>query len=110
MHLHYPVVCTFVVRENFLLFFPASYVSVAWHYSFMSIPFSLTVQVCYYGQHYHCFAYSHEHDRWIMYDDTNVKVSYLLLLCKFLLALSRACYIKISVQIEIPAILFPTYR
>ncbi|XP_031488041.1 uncharacterized protein LOC116256043 isoform X2 [Nymphaea colorata] len=30
--------------------------------------------VCYYGQHYHCFAYSHEHNRWIMYDDTTVKV------------------------------------
>ncbi|OWM65342.1 hypothetical protein CDL15_Pgr008932 [Punica granatum] len=35
---------------------------------------SLVSVVCYYGQHYHCFAYSHEHDRWIMYDDTNVKV------------------------------------
>ncbi|KAK9272292.1 hypothetical protein L1049_002663 [Liquidambar formosana] len=31
--------------------------------------------VCYYGQHYHCFAYSHEHDRWIMYDDNTVKSS-----------------------------------
>ncbi|PIA62439.1 hypothetical protein AQUCO_00200449v1 [Aquilegia coerulea] len=30
--------------------------------------------VCYYGQHYHCFAYSHEHERWIMYDDMTVKV------------------------------------
>ncbi|OVA12024.1 Ubiquitin carboxyl-terminal hydrolases family 2 [Macleaya cordata] len=30
--------------------------------------------VCYYGQHYHCFAYSHEHERWIMYDDKTVKV------------------------------------
>lgn len=30
--------------------------------------------VCYYGQHYHCFAYSPEHARWIMYDDTTVKV------------------------------------
>uniref|UniRef100_A0A803L904 USP domain-containing protein n=1 Tax=Chenopodium quinoa TaxID=63459 RepID=A0A803L904_CHEQI len=30
--------------------------------------------VCYYGQHYHCFAYSHERQRWIMYDDKTVKV------------------------------------
>lgn len=31
-------------------------------------------QVCYYGQHYHCFAYSHDQERWIMYDDKTVKV------------------------------------
>lgn len=30
--------------------------------------------VCYYGQHYHCFAYSHEREQWIMYDDRTVKV------------------------------------
>ncbi|XP_057806359.1 uncharacterized protein LOC131021265 [Salvia miltiorrhiza] len=30
--------------------------------------------VCYYGQHYHCFAYSRDHDHWIMYDDNTVKV------------------------------------
>ncbi|KAM7479967.1 hypothetical protein LguiA_028180 [Lonicera macranthoides] len=30
--------------------------------------------VCYYGQHYHCFTYSHEHARWVMYDDKTVKV------------------------------------
>ncbi|KAK1373319.1 Inactive ubiquitin carboxyl-terminal hydrolase 54 [Heracleum sosnowskyi] len=30
--------------------------------------------VCYYGQHYHCFAYSHDHERWIMYDDKTVKL------------------------------------
>ncbi|XP_028092844.1 uncharacterized protein LOC114293027 isoform X1 [Camellia sinensis] len=30
--------------------------------------------VCYYGQHYHCFAYSHDHERWVMYDDKTVKV------------------------------------
>ncbi|KAL3846004.1 hypothetical protein ACJIZ3_003407 [Penstemon smallii] len=30
--------------------------------------------VCYYGQHYHCFAYSRDHDQWIMYDDKTVKV------------------------------------
>lgn len=30
--------------------------------------------VCYYGQHYHCFAYSCEHERWTMYDDVTVKV------------------------------------
>ncbi|XP_072980496.1 uncharacterized protein [Typha angustifolia] len=33
---------------------------------------SLVSVVCYYGQHYHCFAY--EHDRWVMYDDQTVKV------------------------------------
>ncbi|KFK34093.1 hypothetical protein AALP_AA5G101100 [Arabis alpina] len=36
--------------------------------------YSLVSVVCYYGQHYHCFAYSHDHDRWIMYDDKTVKV------------------------------------
>ncbi|KAK9104857.1 hypothetical protein Scep_021701 [Stephania cephalantha] len=35
---------------------------------------SLVSVVCYYGQHYHCFAYSHDSDRWIMYDDKMVKV------------------------------------
>lgn len=30
--------------------------------------------VCYYGQHYHCFAYSHDQGCWIMYDDKTVKV------------------------------------
>ncbi|XP_052181152.1 uncharacterized protein LOC127794247 [Diospyros lotus] len=30
--------------------------------------------VCYYGQHYHCFAYSHNHEQWVMYDDKTVKV------------------------------------
>ncbi|KAL1531775.1 hypothetical protein AAHA92_31878 [Salvia divinorum] len=30
--------------------------------------------VCYYGQHYHCFAYSSDHEQWIMYDDKTVKV------------------------------------
>ncbi|CAH1443045.1 unnamed protein product [Lactuca virosa] len=30
--------------------------------------------VCYYGQHYHCFAYSHDHQQWMMYDDNTVKV------------------------------------
>ncbi|KAF3655732.1 putative LOB domain-containing protein 27-like [Capsicum annuum] len=30
--------------------------------------------VCYYGQHYHCFAYSHDSGQWIMYDDKTVKV------------------------------------
>ncbi|KAI3941237.1 hypothetical protein MKX01_029811 [Papaver californicum] len=29
---------------------------------------------CYYGQHYGCFAYSREQDRWTMYDDETVKV------------------------------------
>ncbi|KAL1187950.1 hypothetical protein V5N11_009264 [Cardamine amara subsp. amara] len=36
--------------------------------------YSLVSMVCYYGQHYHCFAYSHEHNRWIMYDDQTIKV------------------------------------
>ncbi|XWS37423.1 hypothetical protein CRYUN_Cryun19dG0041800 [Craigia yunnanensis] len=35
---------------------------------------NLVSVVCYYGQHYHCFAYSHDHSRWIMYDDKTVKV------------------------------------
>ncbi|KAL4566551.1 hypothetical protein LXL04_030668 [Taraxacum kok-saghyz] len=35
---------------------------------------TLVSVVCYYGQHYHCFAYSHVHKRWVMYDDKTVKV------------------------------------
>ncbi|KAK4437120.1 hypothetical protein Salat_0045900 [Sesamum alatum] len=35
---------------------------------------SLVSVVCYYGQHYHCFAYSRDHEQWIMYDDKTVKV------------------------------------
>ncbi|KAK7291674.1 hypothetical protein RIF29_07003 [Crotalaria pallida] len=35
---------------------------------------SLVSVVCYYGQHYHCFAYSNDHQQWIMYDDKTVKV------------------------------------
>ncbi|GKV14151.1 hypothetical protein SLEP1_g25062 [Rubroshorea leprosula] len=35
---------------------------------------TLVSVVCYYGQHYHCFAYSHDHGCWIMYDDKTVKV------------------------------------
>ncbi|XP_022738696.1 uncharacterized protein LOC111291303 isoform X2 [Durio zibethinus] len=35
---------------------------------------NLVSVVCYYGQHYHCFAYSHDCERWIMYDDKTVKV------------------------------------
>ncbi|XP_049412338.1 uncharacterized protein LOC125875277 [Solanum stenotomum] len=34
----------------------------------------LTSVVCYYGQHYHCFAYSHDRGQWLMYDDKTVKV------------------------------------
>ncbi|KAK4782337.1 hypothetical protein SAY86_016439 [Trapa natans] len=35
---------------------------------------SLVSVVCYVGQHYCCFAYDHEIDQWILYDDANVKV------------------------------------
>ncbi|CAI9284523.1 unnamed protein product [Lactuca saligna] len=35
---------------------------------------TLVSVVCYYGQHYHCFAYSHARQRWVMYDDKTVKV------------------------------------
>ncbi|KAM7272212.1 hypothetical protein ACFE04_026875 [Oxalis oulophora] len=38
------------------------------------IKHSLVSVVCYYGQHYHCFAYSHEQKQWVMYDDKTVKV------------------------------------
>ncbi|PHT98466.1 hypothetical protein BC332_32545 [Capsicum chinense] len=34
----------------------------------------LISMVCYYGQHYHCFAYSRDHGKWVMYDDKTVKV------------------------------------
>ncbi|CAM6063096.1 unnamed protein product [Sphagnum tenellum] len=30
--------------------------------------------VCYYGQHYHCFAYNQELARWVLFDDSTVKV------------------------------------
>ncbi|XP_024367798.1 uncharacterized protein [Physcomitrium patens] len=30
--------------------------------------------VCYYGLHYHCFAYNQELGRWVMFDDSTVKV------------------------------------
>ncbi|XP_038880740.1 uncharacterized protein LOC120072339 isoform X2 [Benincasa hispida] len=35
---------------------------------------NLVSVVCYYGQHYHCFAYSHEKKCWLKYDDRTVKV------------------------------------
>uniref|UniRef100_A0A1D1YV94 Inactive ubiquitin carboxyl-terminal hydrolase 54 n=1 Tax=Anthurium amnicola TaxID=1678845 RepID=A0A1D1YV94_9ARAE len=35
---------------------------------------SLVSVVCYYGQHYVCFAYNHQHEEWVMYDDNTVKV------------------------------------
>ncbi|KAA0057919.1 Peptidase C19, ubiquitin carboxyl-terminal hydrolase 2 [Cucumis melo var. makuwa] len=35
---------------------------------------NLVSVVCYYGQHYHCFAYSHDKKCWIKYDDRTVKV------------------------------------
>ncbi|XP_022135262.1 uncharacterized protein LOC111007268 isoform X2 [Momordica charantia] len=35
---------------------------------------NLVSVVCYYGQHYHCFAYSNDKKCWIMYDDRTVKV------------------------------------
>ncbi|XP_055828881.1 uncharacterized protein LOC129896911 isoform X2 [Solanum dulcamara] len=34
----------------------------------------LISMVCYYGQHYHCFAYICEHGQWVMYDDKTVKI------------------------------------
>ncbi|XP_015067568.1 uncharacterized protein LOC107012282 [Solanum pennellii] len=34
----------------------------------------LISMVCYYGQHYHCFAYNCDHGQWVMYDDKTVKV------------------------------------
>eukprot|EP00850_Spirogloea_muscicola_P020246 SM000211S06616 [mRNA] locus=s211:69244:78836:+ [translate_table: standard] len=30
--------------------------------------------VCYYGQHYHCFAFYQDLDRWVLFDDSTVKV------------------------------------
>ncbi|GFZ03656.1 ubiquitin carboxyl-terminal hydrolase-related protein [Actinidia rufa] len=36
--------------------------------------YCLVSVVCYYGQHYHFFAYSHDYERWVMYDDRTVKV------------------------------------
>ncbi|XP_022988322.1 uncharacterized protein LOC111485602 isoform X1 [Cucurbita maxima] len=39
-----------------------------------NITHNLVSVVCYYGQHYHCFAYSHDKKCWIMYDDKTVKV------------------------------------
>ncbi|KAL6960699.1 hypothetical protein U1Q18_038462 [Sarracenia purpurea var. burkii] len=36
--------------------------------------YSLISMACYFGRHYICFAYSHKHEKWIMYDDETVKV------------------------------------
>ncbi|CAM8929160.1 unnamed protein product [Rhodiola kirilowii] len=36
--------------------------------------YRLVSLVCYYGQHYHCFAYSSDYGRWLLYDDRTVKV------------------------------------
>lgn len=52
-------------------------------------------QVCYYGQHYHCFAYSRDHEQWIMYDDQNVKVQYPKTYPGYSLSLSL-CFISLS--------------
>ncbi|MCO5573202.1 hypothetical protein L7F22_026969 [Adiantum nelumboides] len=30
--------------------------------------------ICYYGQHYHCFAFNHDIGRWVMFDDMTVKM------------------------------------
>lgn len=34
----------------------------------------VSLQVCYYGQHYHCFAYNQELKKWVLFDDSTVKV------------------------------------
>uniref|UniRef100_A0A7N0TYL4 USP domain-containing protein n=1 Tax=Kalanchoe fedtschenkoi TaxID=63787 RepID=A0A7N0TYL4_KALFE len=36
--------------------------------------YRLVSVVCYYGQHYHCFAYSPDHGQWLLYDDRTVEV------------------------------------
>ena len=33
-----------------------------------------TCQVCYYGRHYHCFAFNADLQKWILFDDATVKV------------------------------------
>ncbi|CAK9179751.1 unnamed protein product [Ilex paraguariensis] len=33
----------------------------------------LVSMACYCQHHYYCFAYNHEHERWIMFEDENVK-------------------------------------
>ncbi|KAE8695067.1 hypothetical protein F3Y22_tig00110745pilonHSYRG00236 [Hibiscus syriacus] len=49
-------------------------VSVIYHGLDPKNKHNLVSMVCYYRQHYHCFAYSHDRERWIMYDDEIVKV------------------------------------
>ncbi|XP_057491243.1 uncharacterized protein LOC130776982 isoform X3 [Actinidia eriantha] len=34
---------------------------------------SLVSMVCYHGQHYVCFAYNHQHQKWILYNDETMK-------------------------------------
>ncbi|CAK9162860.1 unnamed protein product [Ilex paraguariensis] len=34
----------------------------------------LVLMVCYRGHHYYCFANNHEHERWIVFKDENIKV------------------------------------
>ncbi|MED6139064.1 hypothetical protein PIB30_080340 [Stylosanthes scabra] len=43
-------------------------------HSFGSLCVQIEPQVCYYGQHYHCFAYSYYHDLWIMFDANSFNV------------------------------------
>uniref|UniRef100_A0ACD5WGW4 Uncharacterized protein n=1 Tax=Avena sativa TaxID=4498 RepID=A0ACD5WGW4_AVESA len=47
-------------------------VSVFYHGLDQGTKHFLVSVVCYYGQHYHCFAFEDEH--WVMYDDQTVKV------------------------------------
>lgn len=63
------VVCPFL----FLLVFYIRTVNLFSNFLlFFDILFDF-LQVCYYGQHYHCFAY--ENERWVMFDDQTVKVT-----------------------------------
>ncbi|CAK9175376.1 unnamed protein product [Ilex paraguariensis] len=56
---------------------PPTLVKTVSFYSTIAIaadPLSVADFVCYYGPHFICFAYNHEHERWIMFEDKNVKV------------------------------------
>lgn len=66
------------------------YVTYLWGFIYIS---NISLQVCYYGQHYHCFAYSHDHERWIMYDDKTVKVKFIFCLLFYVYVETWNCVI-----------------
>lgn len=60
------------------------------------------LQVCYYSQHYHCFVYSSERKKWIMYDDQTVKVTRFYHALHEFSSLGHIWYLEESLELGIP--------